>query len=642
MEALYQTQLEKELQGARWRALDKSLVRFFQTKCPEVSAMWLLLCGQVSQALAKGHLCLEREEAERYLQEHGLALPNWPEALGNAAMLVADGVLDERPVVFVKGALYFRRYFAYQGKIKDYLCQSLSQSQVLRSATSPEQLGALLDGLFASTAEPDWQRLACAISATSQFSIITGGPGTGKTTTVLKLLALLWQLQHAKGQPALRLVLAAPTGKAAVRLRSSIKKTLQGLQLPPELKAQLPSDVATVHKLLGARAQSKQYVFHAQNPLPLDVLVVDEASMLDVELFTALLDALPQSARLVLLGDKDQLASVEAGALLGSLCQFASEGRYSLETFSWLQGFSAAKLPNALLSLEPELLEQHIGMLRKSYRFSDTSGIAALANAVNAGQLQTLASLCANPWPDLQVLMEPSEQALEQLVLFGTSKNQPNPVCSYGFTPYLELVAKGPLNASGELSTDEAQETWAREVLVAYGRFQLLGAVRQGAFGVVGLNQQVERWLHQAHLIDAQQQWYPGRPVLINQNDYALGLMNGDVGICLRREWQGRQVLAVAFASSEATDAIRWVLPSRLPLHETAYAITVHKSQGSEFDHAVLVMPDQAAQVLTRELVYTAITRAAKQFTLVCQVPSLLRQAVQTKTSRAGSLRLEF
>ena len=634
LEPSYQAQLQLELTGSRWRAIDKALVRFFQQQCPGLSALWLLLAGETSKASSEGHLCLEQQDAEAYLLRAGLALPDWTVRLVEAQVLISPAQLDERPLVYANGALYFRRYYSCQQQIQAYLQQGSTQSQWLRSQMSVPALKALLDGLFAKSAEADWQRLACALSASSQFSVITGGPGTGKTTTVVKLLALLQQWQRQQQQSPLRLVLAAPTGKAAVRLRSSIQKALASLALEPEIESVVPTQVSTVHKLLGARSHSKSFYHNAQQPLALDLLVLDEASMLDVELFSALLSALPAKARLVLLGDKDQLASVEAGALLGSLCAFAAEGRYSNATMQWLSALGDAPLPAELEAAVPQALDQQIAMLRQSYRFSADSGIFALAQAVNQGDLTQVQALCRQPKADLQVLLQPSQLSLRQLVLSGQADGQGQS----GFSGYLQLVRQQVTADSPWADEDQ----WAQAVLAAFGRFQLLCAVRQGEFGVQQVNQQVEQWLQAKGLVDAHTQWYPGRPVLVSQNDYGLGLMNGDVGICLRRDWQGKSVLAVAFASTEPGQAIRWVLPGRLPAHETAYAITVHKSQGSEFDHAVLLLPAEPSAVLTRELVYTAITRAARQFSLVCPQPALLLQAVSAKTSRAGALRLEL
>lgn len=627
--------LELQMQGKDWRALDKALVTFFreQQKLPAALA---LLIGQCSFALAQGHLCLPLKRMPQQSEQEWQALM----ALYPDLFQLSED--NNQPFVYANNALYMRRYFSYQQQIALYLEQSNERSQKLRQAINPALLNQLLEPLFpataATSAAPDWQRLSCAIAASSSFSVITGGPGTGKTTTVVKLLLVLQQLQQQQGAAPLTIQLAAPTGKAAVRLRSSIRTTLDKLPASAEIKSQVPTEVSTLHKLLGARAQSRQFKQNALEPLALDLLVVDEASMLDVELMAALLSALPAHARLILLGDKDQLASVEAGALMAELCQWAEQGHYWPVTVDWLNQLSFAAVPELLISQQGKALEQQIGMLRVSHRFDPQSGIAKLATAVNNGQSAEVTAICQADYADLQYLEAAEVRQLKQFVLTGQVKSQIKDAAGFSF--YLQTVAQSPaLDAS-----EQAIENWAQQVLTDFSAFQLLCAVRQGPFGVEQVNLSVEKMLHQAGLIQqtSQQssQWYAGRPVMVTQNDYALGLMNGDVGICLLRPYQGKLILAVAFASEDSSKAVRWVLPSRLQQVETAYAITVHKSQGSEFSHAVLVLPDHFSPVLTRELIYTGITRAAKLFSLVCAKPDLLALAIEQKVQRYGAVRL--
>jgi len=628
-------QLELQMQGKDWRALDKALVTFFREQ-QQLPAALALLIGQCSFALAQGHLCLPLKRMPQQSEQE------WQALMALYPDLIQLDTDNNQPFVYANNALYMRRYFSYQQHIAFYLQQSSQRSQKLRQAINPALLDQLLDPLFPVTAatavEPDWQRLSCAIAASSSFSVITGGPGTGKTTTVVKLLLVLQQLQQQQGAAPLTIQLAAPTGKAAVRLRSSIRTTLDKLPASAEIKSQVPTDVSTLHKLLGARAQSRQFKQNALEPLALDLLVVDEASMLDVELMAALLSALPAHARLILLGDKDQLASVEAGALMAELCQWAEQGHYWPETAAWLNQLSSAAIPESLVSDKGKALEQQIGMLRVSHRFDPDSGIAKLANAVNSGQSAEVSAICSADYADLQYLEATEVRQLKQFVLTGQVKSQIKDAAGFSF--YLQTVAQSPVLDASE----QAIENWAQQVLADFSAFQLLCAVRQGPLGVEQVNLSVEKMLHQAGLIQhsSQQssQWYAGRPVMVTQNDYALGLMNGDVGICLLRPYQGKLILAVAFASEDSSKAVRWVLPSRLQQVETAYAITVHKSQGSEFRHAVLVLPDHFSPVLTRELIYTGITRAAKLFSLVCAKPDLLVLAIEQKVQRHGAVRL--
>lgn len=621
-------QLELHMQGKDWRALDKALVTFFREQQQLPPALALLI-GQCSFALSQGHLCLPLEQMPQHSEAEWLALMAlYPE-------LIRLNEDRNQPFVYANHALYMRRYFSYQQQIARYLQQSSERSQLLRQTIQPALLEQLLEPLFPATAtEPDWQRLSCAIAASSSFSVITGGPGTGKTTTVVKLLAVLQQLQQQQGAAPLSIQLAAPTGKAAVRLRSSIRSALDKLPVSAEIRAQVPTEVSTLHRLLGARAQSRQFKQNVFEPLALDLLVVDEASMLDVELMAALLSALPEHARLILLGDKDQLASVEAGALMAQLCQWAEQGHYWPQSAAWLNQLSPAAIPEHLISQQGKALEQQIGMLRVSHRFAPDSGIAKLAIAVNHGQSAEAIAICRADYADLQYLEVAESGQLKEFFLSGQSKTQQADAAGFRF--YLTTVAQSPaLDA-----TEQQIDRWAQQVLADFSAFQLLCAVRQGPLGVEQVNLLVEKVLHHKGLIQHSSHWYAGRPVMVTQNDYALGLMNGDVGICLLRPYQGKWMLAVAFASEDSNKAVRWVLPGRLQQVETAYAITVHKSQGSEFRHAVLVLPDRFSPVLTRELIYTGITRAAKLFSLVTAKPDLLASAIEQKVQRQGAIRL--
>lgn len=461
----------------------------------------------------------------------------------------------------------------------------------------------------------DWQKIACVLASRQRFGLITGGPGTGKTTTVLRLLALLqWQALATHGKP-LRIGLAAPTGKAAARLSGSIAGAIGRLPLDdvPQgevIRAAIPHAVSTLHRLLGSRPDSRHFRHDARNPLRLDVLVIDEASMIDLEMMAAVMHALPASARLILLGDKDQLASVEAGAILGELCARAQQGHYWPETAIWVSEVTREVVPPALQDVAGTPLDQSICMLRHSHRFGADSGIGRLAAFVNAGDVQGVARLWreagqgAGQTGDIaRYEVDASRRGLRELVIHGRGEQ---PV---GYAHYLQVMRQHQPAPDADPATFDV---WAQQVLQAHGRFQLLCALRQGHWGVDHLNRQIAVWLQGAGLLAASEGWYAGRPVMITHNDYELGLMNGDVGITLAGPG-GR--LRVVFLNDRG--AVRWVLPSRLQAAGTVFAMTVHKAQGSEFDHAALAMPEALSPVLTRELVYTAITRARRFFTLV-------------------------
>ena len=645
------------------RALDKAFVAFLHELAPEDDPLVLLAAALTSHQLGHGHVCLDLYETlkepdfalslppEGDVQGGSMLLPSqllealdgahWCKVLAGSTLvaLAADGREDaqHKPLVLSGKRLYLRRYWTYERRIDLSLRQRLAHQE-----EAPADLSQRLTGLF-GPARPgeviDWQKLACALAIRSAFSIVTGGPGTGKTTTVVRLLALLQAPAVEAGQP-LRIRLAAPTGKAAARLTESISQQVRTLQVSEAVREKIPSDVTTVHRLLGSRPGTRHFRHHAGNRLPLDVLVVDEASMID------LLDAMPAHARLVLLGDKDQLASVEAGAVLGDLCRDAEAGWYSPQTRQWLEQISGESLANSDLhedTLGVHPLAQQVVMLRHSRRFGEGSGIGQLARWVNQQQPEQARNLlAARRHDDVFGLSLKGEQdrALERLLLEGHGDGP------QGYRHYLSLLRQ-QRPALGRPLDDPCWTEWARQVLQAFDAFQLLCAVRKGPWGVEGLNQRVTAALLKARLIDNDQQWYEGRPVLMTRNDYGLGLMNGDIGIALKlpeREGPeaGKQVLRVAFPRNDGQGGVRFVLPSRLNDVETVYAMTVHKSQGSEFAHTALILPDALNPVLTKELIYTGITRAKNWFTLIEPRSGVFEEAVRRKVKRLSGLMLEL
>ncbi|MFY0989781.1 exodeoxyribonuclease V subunit alpha [Halomonas sp. C05BenzN] len=670
-----------------------------------------------------------------------LTLADWQEALAHP-LIVGQGP-GNTPLVLDATRLYLRRYWHHERSIQQHIAARLvSRNKAASQAgespcgssappgdgadrrpdnaqetgTGPcgspaspgdgagrrpdqamnlEALSRALAALFPASTPLDWQKAACALAARSPFAVITGGPGTGKTTTVVKLLALLQTLALGAGQRPLRIRLAAPTGKAAARLNESIAGQVSSLELDglapllaaseatedsiplrertsvreggaEDLRRAIPTDVTTLHRLLGSRPDTRHFRHSARHPLPLDVLVVDEASMVDVEMMAALLDALPPRARLVLLGDKDQLASVEAGSVLGDLCARAEGGHYTPETADWLAEATGQALPTQMLDAAGAPLDQAIAMLRVSHRFDAESGIGQLAGAVNRDEpgrekRAAIRGVLTHGYADLSHLKleTDKDRSLERLVVSGNAAGFPNsgegralrgrplppPV---GYRHYLEVMkaAAPEADTNGEIDR-EALGDWARAVLAAHGQFQLLCALRRGPWGVEGLNERIRTALEKEALIDTgdgRRLWYPGRPVLVTRNDYGLGLMNGDIGITLALpqpsgEAAGRgPALRVAFPAGDGSGQIKWVLPSRLQAVETVFAMTVHKSQGSEFTHTALLLPDAPNPILTRELVYTGITRARHWLTLVETGRGQLLDAVERRVMRVSGL----
>ncbi|VDZ90415.1 exonuclease V subunit alpha [Lelliottia amnigena] len=385
---------------------------------------------------------------------------------------------------------------------------------------------------------------------------------------------------------------------------------MQKLPLNDAQRTLFPNEASTLHRLLGAQPGSQRLRYHAGNPLHLDVLVVDEASMIDLTMMSRLIDALPPHARVIFLGDRDQLASVEAGAVLGDICHYASAG-YTLPRAQELSELTGCSIEG---SSDPVAgaLRDSLCLLQKSYRFGSDSGIGQLAAAVNRGDRHAIRAVFKGAFADIE--KKPLQTGEEYLAMLEDAVQ--------GYQRFLHGVH---------------QQESPEAVIAAFGEYQLLCALREGPFGVTGLNERLEQTLSQKRKIIRQphSRWYEGRPVMISRNDSALGLFNGDIGIALDRG----EGVRVWFQMPDGS--VKSVQPSRLPEHETAWAMTVHKSQGSEFDHAVLILPVQMSPVITRELVYTAITRARKQLSLYAD-ERVLTQAVTTRIERRSGLSAIF
>ena len=554
-------------------------------------------------------------------------LEEWCALLARAPQVWSAGVADtNQPLVLDGERLYLRRYW------RDETAVGVAIATRAATTVAPPlpQVRQWLDVLFDRPPEgggADWQKVACAIALRGKVAIITGGPGTGKTYTVASLLTLLFAVSPQPDQ--LRIALAAPTGKAAARLKQSIDQALAGLaekvgaavgnQLPLMTLAQRMGAARTLHSLLGARPGTRAFAHHAGNQLDVDVLIVDEASMVHLEMMASVLDALPPTAILILLGDKDQLASVEAGAVLGDLCHDAQAGGYDAATIAYAQAASGVAIPDGFAGDAGALAQQTV-MLRHSHRFGGPIG--ALAQAVNDGR-PDLAKACFAGDTEGRVAWKVPAQPEEVLRLaLGGRDGAPG-----GYRPYLELV-----NAGSE--GHDHHDDWVRGVLRSFESFRILCAVRDGEWGVAGLNAAIELRLEREGLL-RRAEWYVGRPVMVTRNDYGTGVFNGDIGLTLRDPARPGS-LRVYFLEG---DKVRSVLATRLRQVETAFAMTVHKSQGSEFRHTVLVLPQEGGAMLARELVYTGITRARDFFTLVSPTQAVLFDAILRRTQRASGLR---
>lgn len=506
----------------------------------------LLAAALAVQALRSGSVCVVLD-----------GTPGWDDALRRSP-LVSDGPDGpaDRPLRWVDGRVYLDRYWRDEQTVRSAMHERLARP----APADPVALSSAIDRLYPSAAD-DAQRDALRTAATSYLTVITGGPGTGKTTTVARLVAAL---QAAAG-PGLRVALAAPTGKAAARLQESVNTevaTLDGVG---------PMHATTIHRLLGWRPGTTIRFRHDRlRRLPHDVVIVDESSMVSLSLMARLVEALRPTARLVLVGDPDQLASVEAGAVLGDL---------------------VAALPR--------------GVVRLTHAHRYGPSLAALAEAIRHGDADTTLALLRSG-DEHRALVEPAADRLSPLDLAGL---------------------RADVEASGASLVDAARAGDAPAALRALGAHRLLVAHREGPFGLAHWAATTETWIG-----SGTGAWPLGRPLLVTENDRASGLYNGDTGVVVS---DGLGGVVVAFGEPENPRLVR---PHRLPAVQPVHAMTVHRGQGSQFARVTLLLPPATSPLLTRELLYTAVTRA-REHVRVIGTADAVRAAVETPVRRASGLR---
>ncbi len=520
----------------------------------------------------------------------------WTAKLKASPVVGAPG--EYRPLVLdEKNRLYLYRYWDYERK----LAQAIQDRACARRLpVDADTLRSGLERYFPSREQtPNWQKVAAYAAVTGNLGIISGGPGTGKTHTVTNILALLLEQDEN-----LRIAVCAPTGKAAARVQESIKKAKQALACPPELLPKIPEEATTIHRLLSVKRDSPHFYHDHHNRLPVDVLIVDEASMVSLALMTKLLRATSLKCRIILLGDRNQLASVEAGAVLGDICNAADTSRFSKSFCEQYADIGLEELP-ADRAVSNAALADCAVELKYSYRFDETSAIAAVSRAVNNGDAaasveimdaETTGSIAKRPLPD------PGE--LET------------------YLPALIEVGYAGIYGAQDVS----------EAFAALETFRILCSHRRGPYGIDGINRLIETILQKMGLVDTTRAYYPGRPIMINRNDYNLRLYNGDVGII----WPDDTGRPRAWFPDQM-GGFHNLAPARLPAHETVYAMTIHKSQGSEFDRIVMILSATTSPIFTRELVYTGITRARRQVE-IWAADDIFKAAVKARVKRRSGL----
>ena len=634
---------------AQWAAPDRPEERLAAAFGTQV-AQWAIAQGaspgiaraaqQAATALsiagANGHVCLPLS-ALPALDVATLPVDSWRQALLSSGVVAEAETDPSRPMrLDPQDRLYLLRFWNYEQRLARRLMAAaqpaaplLAEHEALVRSRLQAYFPADTDALAETTdATPNWQQLAVALALRRKLVIISGGPGTGKTSTVLKLLACLLEID-----PTHRIALAAPTGKAAGRMAEALRKGSSSL--PAGLHEKLPHDASTVHRLLQMQADGS-FRYNAQHLLAIDTLVLDEASMLDLSLATRLLEAVPSHARIVLLGDHRQLAAVESGAVFAEI---AGDPSWSEPCRSGVAALCGLPVQTAVQGIVPPTpsrrspLQDCVVWFQKNYRFQSNSGIGRMARCINDGNLEALLQLWepgAGPGTDTTLTwIDPANDQGE----YG-------PLAAIEHVLQTMDAAYAPLFALVQQAITAAQQggiqaTTYQAIQAAFDQFRALCAVRDGTYGVQGLNAAFSaRWRAAMGLRTdtTYSPWFVGRPVQILRNDYNLRLFNGDTGIALP-DPNGQ--LHVYFAQSDGS--FYAIPPSRLPSHETAFAMTVHKAQGAEFDSVLVVLPPQRSRAVSRELLYTAVTRARKQVT-VCSSHSVLSQALENRMARDSGL----
>jgi len=624
--------LEKLVHSGPLEPVDIALPRWLHNRLNEDDSVVLAAAAHLSALTRQGHVGAKIPVGEnnipRFAAEKPLDLTSgetelldeWtqkiPVALENSGIVGSADDL-KHPLIYDSGYLYFQRYQRYESTLAGMLLEKSTQPM---PAFDEHEAVEWIDKLLPADADwdgIDYQQLAMWMALKKRLLILTGGPGTGKTYTLIRLVALRFLLRENSKHSLPSVALAAPTGKAAARINESIAESMTGLDkmLPDRVLQHLPTQAQTIHRLLGTRRNHPEFKHTSKNPLQHDIVVIDEASMVDIGLMTKLMEALKPGSQLILIGDKDQLASVEAGSVLGDICTpfDAEHNRFEVNRFSTgfrneVSASSLMVLPETDTTNSSPVMDCMV-QLERSRRFENSPGIGKLAAAVNSNKADETLKLLQK---ELNIAISESK---------GPDDLQ------------IKLDNWNYLRQSFEKGN-------AAEFFAAWESFQILCAHRRGTRSVNAINRLIDNKLSKNGLENNNNQpveWYAGRPIIITQNSYELDLYNGDIGITVQNP-ENDDALQVCFpARGEPDNAYRFISPAQLSDYQSAWALTVHKSQGSEFDEVLLMLPDETSPILTRELVYTALTRSKQKFAVWAK-NTILREAITRNIQRTGAL----
>jgi len=576
--------LDSDLTDLLADRLEKELIRFLEQEHGEMTTEEKLAVILTVQFRMAGHVCLSINKTVRELgnmleldsQLMGM-LPDRTLQLTESSIIGKPD--QETPFVLDGDKLYQHRYFKMERSLKEWI----NQKSDLQSSVLSDKKIEILNELFEDEPkdendEPNWQKVAVLLSAIKPFLIISGGPGTGKTTTVARLLVLH---QRSSGKP-LKVALAAPTGKAAGRMGEALKAGMKRLNMSDEDLEKYPLESQTIHRLLRGVEERGLLPPVREKKLPYDMVIIDEASMIDLSLMNRLTKHLAPETKLILLGDKNQLASVEAGSVFADLCGKA-DNLFREETVGLLDT-AGIELDRSRFEADLSTADDSIVYLTKSYRFSSDSGIGTLAEAVNKG-------------------ITSSEDFNQIVDCFSDVDQKAFNYQKHDFETIIEVITKRVREASAMTDVSALLDFWKMQMW--------LTVLRRGLSGSERLNQLAEQSLATKRAVRMNQGWYSGRPIIITRNDYDLGVYNGDFGVCMKSNEEDRFLIHV-----QSGAGVKTIRPERLQDYKPAFFLTVHKSQGSEFDTVNLLMPKDDVPILTKELLYTAITRAKQEFVL--------------------------
>jgi exodeoxyribonuclease V alpha subunit len=575
----------------------------------DVDSLLAFSAALVSQNNQNGDVCVELGnylgrplfDSDRITADDlpcGIKLEPWRQSLLESAVVGTAG--DETPLILDGNRLYLNRYWRYESRVAELISARLQPLPELRSDALRLQMHQLFPD-HAKESGLNSQEIAVALAAMRNFVVISGGPGTGKTTTVIKILALL-----LSQQPDLRIKLAAPTGKAAARLMEAIQARKDDSVIDPSLKHLIPQQASTIHRLLGYG--NNRYRHSASNPLALDCLVIDEASMLDLTLSYRIFDALPAQSRIILLGDRDQLASVAAGNVLGDITGHGQAIGYSQSqrrSLASVLDCAEQDIPHieSTRSITDSPIADSVALLTQSFRFSQDSDIGLLANMINQG----------NGVGAVELLKQSSSGLSWQA---SSEKSRQTSIPDWVLQSLVRVVKSETVS----------------QALDEFNRTRILCAVHKGPYGIDAINRLITERLYPQRAFDSTDD-YHAKPILITANDYEQNLFNGDTGLL----WRDENGKLLACFRDENNNIRSYPIYS-LPQHTTAWAMTIHKSQGSEFESVFVVLPDnEDSAVVTRELLYTGVTRAQHKL-LIQSSEKVFIAACEKLTQRSSGL----